>query len=748
MTTIPKDNSSENIEKTKRGKELVLIVVLISLIVLVTYVETKVSVISGDLPITTKILILGLININIIFLLLLVILIFRNAFKIFYEGRQSVIVGSKLRTKIVLSFFGLAFIPTFFLFCSVVYLINSSVDIFFDVRIEESLKESLDLGKSYYNENSKKVLNAAQNFSRVINEEGLLNKEDELKSYLELTISAGDFATLEVFRGDAVRVAYAMNSKITPQMVPDISISHVVRSIQGEAMTFNETENINDIIRAVTPIFEDNIEGAEVTGVVALSYHVPFSMLIKMEGIESAYARYSQLKFAKPNIKLYYYLILSSLMLLIVFSAIWIGRRIANNIITPIHELAEGTHAIASGNLDYKIDIRSSDEIGSLVKSFNRMTEDLKAGKVNVEEANLNLRAINDEIEQYSRYIEIVLGNIPSGVISIDKSGIIVSLNRVAAEMLGTREASAKTRNYKEILKPEDRDFLKDLIKDMDSLGVENIERQHEVTVKGNVITLLVNLNALKDDRGEYLGMVAVLDDMSHLLKTQRMFAWKEVARRIAHEIKNPLTPIQLSAQRLRKKYLHEFSGEEEILDECTKTIIKQVDDLKNLVNEFSNFARMPAANPSANDLNAIIEETVSLYDGGRKKIKVTVDLDKNMPVLYIDRDQVKRVMINLIDNALASIEGDAGSVRVITSFDKSANVAHIEIADTGCGVSLEDKERLFEPYFSTKKSGTGLGLAIVSNIIADHNGYIRVKDNEPHGTRFLIELPVKAVSI
>jgi len=260
-------------------------------------------------------------------------------------------------------------------------------------------------------------------------------------------------------------------------------------------------------------------------------------------------------------------------------------------------------------------------------------------------------------------------------------------------------------------------------------------------------MTLLVNLNALKDESGNYLGMVAVLDDLTHLLKTQRMSAWKEVARRIAHEIKNPLTPIKLSAQRLRKKYLDRFPEDETVFDECTLTIIKQVDELKTLVNEFSSFARMPAANPSPNDLNEVVREVMSLYKPGQRGINIESQLDERLPVLDIDRDQIKRVLINLTDNAIAAV-GEEGTVRVETHYLEEMLLARLEVIDTGTGIPAEARQKLFEPYFSTKKTGTGLGLAIVSNIIADHNGYIRVRDNQPRGTRFVIEIPVKALTI
>jgi two-component system nitrogen regulation sensor histidine kinase NtrY len=243
--------------------------------------------------------------------------------------------------------------------------------------------------------------------------------------------------------------------------------------------------------------------------------------------------------------------------------------------------------------------------------------------------------------------------------------------------------------------------------------------------------------------------MVIVLDDLTQLQKAQRAEAWREVARRIAHEIKNPLTPIQLSAQRLRKRYLNQFAEDGAIFDECTRIIVNQVEELKNLVNEFSSFARMPEANPSPNDLNGIIREAMVLYEEGHKQIQFAFNPDPQIPIFNLDREQIKRVMVNLLDNAVAAIgavgdPGLEGQVDVASRLDPAMNLVQIEVADNGCGVSPEIKPLLFEPYFSTKAHGTGLGLAIVNTIVSDHDGYIRVKDNPPQGTRFIIELPIK----
>jgi two-component system nitrogen regulation sensor histidine kinase NtrY len=284
--------------------------------------------------------------------------------------------------------------------------------------------------------------------------------------------------------------------------------------------------------------------------------------------------------------------------------------------------------------------------------------------------------------------------------------------------------------NFREVLKVAHLDIIKEMLRDLVLQKQDILERQIELEINETRVTLRFNLNLLKDENGEFLGTVVVFDDLSHLIKAQRMAAWREVARRIAHEIKNPLTPIQLSAQRLRKRYLARFAEEDNVFDQSTATIINSVEELKNLVNEFSQFARMPAAKPQPNDLNEIINEAVSLYAEAHRNISITFVPDEKVPGLLLDRDQIKRVLINLLENAVRS------------SYNQELKMVSFSVADNGQGIPPADRPRLFEPYFSTKKAGTGLGLSIVSTIVTDHNGFIRVKENAPQGTRFVIELP------
>jgi two-component system nitrogen regulation sensor histidine kinase NtrY len=322
-------------------------------------------------------------------------------------------------------------------------------------------------------------------------------------------------------------------------------------------------------------------------------------------------------------------------------------------------------------------------------------------------------------------------------------------MNKSAEKILGIQAEGVLGEVYTRVLPPEQLALTEDLAREVTRSESHSVTREIKLNVRNEILTLLVKFTLLRDDENRYLGVVVVLDDLTQLQKAQRAAAWREVARRIAHEIKNPLTPIQLSAQRLRKRYMSQFVEDGAVFDESTKTIITQVEEIKNLVNEFSSFARMPAANPVPNDLNEIIREAFILYQEAHRHISFVFRPDAKIPVFNLDKEQIKRAIVNLLENAVAAVEEKAGEektgeITIETQLDPLMSLARIEVADNGCGIAMEDKPLLFEPYFSTKVAGTGLGLAIANTIISDHDGYIRVKDNTPQGARFIIEIPIK----
>jgi two-component system nitrogen regulation sensor histidine kinase NtrY len=350
------------------------------------------------------------------------------------------------------------------------------------------------------------------------------------------------------------------------------------------------------------------------------------------------------------------------------------------------------------------------------------------------------LRHQNIEIEEKRQFMEIVLKSVSAGVVTLDAKGIISTMNKSAEKMLNLKSEQILNKSFKHLLTGQFLELANDI---MDSLPVsrgDTIELPLKLTIEGRPRSFLVSVNALKDDAGQHMGTLMVFDDLTELEKGQRMAAWREVARRIAHEVKNPLTPIALSAQRLKRKYAQFV--DDTIFEECTETIISQVELIRNLVNEFSSFARFPSANPVPCHLMPIVEETLALYREGHSRINFKINNTSDIPILNLDRQQMKQALLNLIDNAIGALKG-TGNITISVAHDPILKKVRMEIADDGPGISNEDKTRLFQPNFSTKKTGMGLGLTIVNTIIADHNGMINVQDNTPRGAKFVIELPV-----
>jgi len=681
----------------------------------------------------------------VILLLLLLFLIVRNVVKLLFERRKD-IMGAKLRSKLVLAFVTLSLLPTIILFFVSVQFISSSIEYWSSLQIEQSLRNSLEVGQDHYNRITDEILSFGNNLSRVISYEGfmLLSKKEDLERFIHEKRKEYNLASLKVISKNLTPKTVSQDDRFDLSTFkgpsPDISRKTMEKGADNH---FTQFSSHGDLVSSIVPVFS-RTESKAVVGLIILAKFVPRSFENRLKAISMGLQEYQQLKMLKKPIKISNLITLSIVTLLIVFASIWFGFYLSKEITVPIKELADGTNRIASGDYDFFIDLEAKDEIGVLVNSFNRMTTDLKTSKNKLEEANRELIKSNVELERRRLYMEFVLANVAAGVVSADVDGKILTINKSAESMLNTKAERIIGRNYKEILSGNYITIINGFLEDEGLFRKGFLRKQIRLSVANKRLTLLVSLNVLSDDRGSYLGLVAVFEDLSDIEKAQRMAAWREVARRIAHEVKNPLTPIQLSAQRLRKRYGAKLHSEEgKVFQECTGMIIKQVEELKGLVNEFSNFARMPAANPSPADIRKIIREALSLYKEAHKDVKFIFRDSKEIPVFNLDKEQIKRVMINLLENAIEAINGE-GDVVINLSYEKVLQMVRIEVADQGEGISPWHKTRLFEPYFSTKKHGTGLGLAIVNTIITDHNGFIRVQDNQPKGTKFIIELPVR----
>ena len=736
---------SQQKDLRRRRRERYLIAVLLVVISFLTYLGVRVFNLGLELPFSGSILVFALININVILLLLLLFLTGRNLVKLLFERRKN-IMGAKLRTKLVLAFMTLSLLPTIILFFVSVQFISLSIEYWFNLPIEQSLKNSVEMGRDYYKGIADEILSLGNNLSRVITHEGymLLSRKEDLEKFINDKQKEYHLASLSIFSNKLEQRTVAQDHRIDLSGFKRPGKEVLTKTLkEGTDSRFVKSSPHGDLVSGIAPVFS-RTESKAVVGMIILAKFVPATFVNRLKVISNGLQEYEQLKMLKKPIKTSHMITLSIVTLLIIFSSVWFGFYLSKEITTPIKELAEGTNRIASGDYDFFIDREAKDEIGILVNSFNKMTMDLKISKNKLEEANRELIKGNFELEQRRLYMEIVLANVAAGVVSADADGRILTINKSAEQMLNIEAERIIGKKYVEILLEEQIKIIDGFLGDEGLFKKGFLEKQIRLSVENKTLTLLVYLNVLRDDRGNYLGLVGVFEDLSEIEKAQRVAAWREVARRIAHEVKNPLTPIQLSAQRLKKRYGGKLgSGDEKVFQECTDMIIKQVEEIKCLVDEFSKFARMPASNPVPSDIRKIIKEAVTLYREAQKDVKLIFRDSKEVPVFNLDREQMKRVMINLLDNSIEAIDGE-GEVIIDLDYDRELQMVKIEFADNGKGISPENKEKLFEPYFSTKKQGTGLGLAIVNTIITDHNGFIRVKDNKPKGVKFIIELPVR----
>ncbi|MDT8423276.1 MAG: ATP-binding protein [Desulfuromonadales bacterium] len=741
MSPAPTENRRHS-ELRKRRREWLVIISVVVLVGLLARFETRLFDLTEKIPQSGSVLMLVLININILLIVLFLFLVFRNVFKLLLERRRG-LPGSHLRTKLVLVFIGLSLVPTMLLFFVSAGFINNTIENWFSDQIDSSLQESLEVAQTYYKNSATNALYYAEQLALFIKDEKLLNENNlpRLVDLIHRKQQEYNLGVVEVFSSALEELARASNPDVPTAEFTDPGSENLRAALQGKRFTLVTPIGKADLIRGIVPVFS-NWKPNDVVGAVVVNYYVPYSLVSKMKEIAESYDQYKETKLLKNKIQQGYVIVLLLIALVIIFLATWFGFHLARGITVPIQELAAATNRIAAGDLEVTIDVRSDDEIGTLVDAFNQMTTDLRRGQQEIKTANDELKISNQELDQRRSYMEILLRNVTAGVISLDNQGTITTINKSAEELLQLSSDQVLGNNFRTALSIEQFHALKELLQELQRAGRETLQRQINLPVGNTTITLFVSLTTLHDENNAVIGSVIVFDDLTQLLKAQRMAAWREVARRIAHEIKNPLTPIQLSAQRLRRRYLERFSADDTVFDECTRMIVQQVEELKNLVNEFSSFARMPASNPTPNDLNEIIAESLVLYQEGHKDLSFTFTPDKRLPLCRLDREQIKRVLINLLDNAVDAA-GEDGRISLASHFDPSLKIISFTVADNGCGIAANDKLRLFEPYYTTKKSGTGLGLAIVSTIISDHNGYIRVKDNDPQGTLFVVELPV-----
>jgi two-component system nitrogen regulation sensor histidine kinase NtrY len=745
-------------EKHRRAWELIGMVVTSLCLVGLSRLETRLFELSKSLSVNaeffTSVVYFGLININVILILLLSFLIFRNVAKLVLDRRRGVL-GSKLRTKLVVSLVFFAVAPTALMFYISSSFITTSFDTWFSSKVRDTMQQTREAGAQVYKQDQRRL----ESLARIaLQRVGFLPFEP---------LFPGDSPRVDATRLSGFETEYRLDGVKVYNLVGELVWSSTSDSKNKKNDEANSKasefvlEAINrfskepglvskgtveagekqDAVKGIAPIYYP--KSGQLIGVVVTEEHFETQIL---RSIETILQEFANLRPGAQLIRISYLVLLVVMVLIIIFSTTWLGFYVAKGIVGPIQRLAEATREVALGNYNVSLETASSDETGALVKAFNVMTKDLRSHQLKNEEFTQALQVSNDELHRRQQYTEVILKNITAGVISVDSLSVITSFNSAAERLLGLKA--------EEVIGKEVRAGLGEALWRVlwnplaDSLGKKHgFTGEIDVPAEGGTLTLLTSASRIYGEHDEDLGVILVFDDATEQLKAQKVAAWREVARRIAHEIKNPLTPIKLSAQRLLRRYENEFEGENrKVFQSCIETILVQVDSLRDLVNEFSKFSRLPSIKTKPSNVNDLILDVANFYSLSYPKVQFdTSGLDSQIPIVLLDKEQMNRVVMNVVANALAALDTMEENPRIEfrSHLVPNLNAVRIEISDNGCGIPDIEKDKVFEPYYSTKKDGTGLGLAIVNQIVADHGGYVRLADRIPNGTVVVIDLPV-----
>ncbi len=724
-------------EDKKRRRERVLIAISLILVVTITSLEVHL-VRQGGQPVTGSLLAFGLLNINTFLLLLFTFLIFRHLSKLFLERRRKVF-GSRLRTRLVLAFITLTLLPTLFIFVMSWQLMSSRVDYSWDRQVEQSLDQALAVSRTVSGELKSKLKACGQLVSlELAKREGWRQEEpDSLAAFLKPRLQEFQLTGLAILDSQGTVMAESAAPHVPP--FPALALPEIQSTAASQDKIIRQPFPQGELLTLPVPLRD---AAGSLAGYVVVRELIPQSQLLQSAAAAKSLQDLRRRHLLFSPVRVSHYLTLIIVTLVAMMAAIWLALYMAREITTPIRQLAEGTVKVAGGDYDIHIHQEGRDEIGFLVQSFNKMTHDLQQSQAQLAATYRQLSDSHGLISRQKRDMEILLKNVAAGVIGIDAAGRVTNINDSAAQMLRLQREEVLGQDCRMLLPPGEFNRMADVVAAARKSSRGMVEKPLHLVLPDKTLYLLVKTTALRDEAGQDLGVVLVFEDLTELERAQRLAAWREVARRIAHEVKNPLTPIKLAAQRLQRRFAGRLGEADSIFDECTQVIINQADEIKTLVNEFSRFARLPQLTPAPQDLNQLVRETLLLYQEVQPRVTLEFHPYPDLPPLLLDREQVKRMLLNLLDNALASIKG-TGTITVSLRRSPADGRVELTVADTGVGVPDRDKIRIFEPYFSTKRGGTGLGLAIVNSIVAEHQGFIRVEDNVPRGARFIIDLPM-----
>jgi len=720
------------------------IVVLAAMLGVIVWLADRTSTLSPDF--LTEVVLIALSATNITMLVALAFVLARNVIKSMMESRRGLPFG-RFRAKLVLALLGMTIIPAVLVLIVGSRVVMTAVDRWFNAPMEEILQGANSIAGDYYRERERIIADQATRLARSLSRVDL-TAGDAANAQATVTpeVTGQRIGMVQVYRivrtaesADVVSMVVVAAPSMPQGWARGSADRLAARAVSGQEPTpsIEEPMAAGGVLKHVATAVRTS--SGQITGAVVASDYLSGELAERARRMSQAYEDYTQLRVLKQPLAGVYVSFFVMVTLLILVGSTWMGLYLAKRITRPVQMLSEAAREIGAGHYDHRIEHEGTDEFGSMVDAFNAMAAEVAQSRRRLERATLDLERKHDEGEGRRRYIEAILERIATGVVSIDRGGRIGTINPSAMRLLELTDDVIGQPAVDVFARP-DLGPVNDVLDQAARARVDSFAQEVAVVRDGRERHVVAAATRVGRDGG-FDGTVLVVDDVTPLIRAQKVAAWREVARRLAHEIKNPLTPIQLSAERLRRKLGGVAPPLQELVQECTSTIIGEVESLKGLVDEFSQFARMPAPRAVATGLPAFLNDTLALYDGLFAAVDFQKHYDADVTSARLDPEQMKRVMINLIDNAIEAM-GRQGTIVIETGRDVSNSLVRIVVADTGPGIPKAERDKLFLPYYSTKGRGSGLGLAIVRRIVAEHGGSIDVTDNVPNGTRFIIELP------
>jgi two-component system, NtrC family, nitrogen regulation sensor histidine kinase NtrY len=724
----------------RHRKDNRLIVAALSLLLLVFTAAFYLLQRGRDLPgflVTNRVLLFVLWYANVVLILAILFVLLRNVLKLVLERRHR-LLGANFKFKLVATYVGLSLIPVLLLFAIATELLQGSVERWFNTPLKPVLEQGNAVAQALYDQIERTGQRDATWVMGAVRRVDLRDPAERprLIRRLQRLLGELELEVLAVYEGTEF-VHAVIDSQAGISDLPEPGRDFLEEAVRKGRATRTAAAPGSPGLLLLTAVSAPSRQAGAPPIVIVAGTLLDPVLAEQRQNLVQAYQSFRQLEVQKEDLRASHLLVFLMITLLILLASCWVGLVLARRVTVPIQALAEGTRLISGGDLSHRVEVDADDELGVLVDSFNRMTSELQQNKELLERGNRELVATNQSLAEERALLAAVLRNVAAGVLSLDGEGRIFTCNGAALLILRQAEEDVVGRRPEEAWGDVERAKLAALLAELPEGG----GRAVHLVLGGEWKTFDVHVTAMRDGAGAQIGRVVVIEDLTELIKAQQLAAWSDAARRVAHEIKNPLTPIRLAAERLLHKHRQGDPGLGRAIEDGVEVIVREVETLQGMVDEFSRFARMPRPRPGAVDLERLVEEILHLYRELKPGVEVASGVDPWLGTIWLDREQIRRALLNLLDNAVEATDPPG---RVTVAAQAVDGHLEIQVADTGRGIPAAARDKLFLPYFSTKGRGTGLGLAIVHRIVSDHHGSIRVEDNRPRGTVFTLELPLQ----